>query len=530
MPWIAVDRWEEPEWTLGWQVAEWVETYLRVPGGPDYGKPLVLTGWQLRALVDLYAVDRRGEWLFRRAQVRLAKGTGKSPWAAAFAAAELCGPARWAGWDARGEPVGAPVKAPLVQIAACSEDQAGNTYSAFRAMLEESPLVDDAGIDVGITRTILRGRPGSVVTVTASAGSREGQPVTAVVCDETHLWSRSNGGRKLYATLRRNAAKMGARVVATTNAFDPGAESVAEQIELAALTAPGTMIYGPQFEAHVDDLTDLPALRAGLERAYRDAPWVNIDRLLAEAQDPDVTAEDVHRFYLNCNRATASVLCESPRMSDVELEDGAPIAVGFDGSRKRDATAVVGVHMVTGVAYLLGYWERPVGVPHTAGWEVPERAADDPAGFPGVLDVWEACFDRFKVARFKADRSGWWDQFAWLQNEHGKSVVDRMPVDRDAVTDQAIRATQNGLEGGQLLLSAGAESEILAAQVKRCSVPRRMVGSRELRVLVKQSGGAGDRNDAAAALIYAVQARHEALTAGWEPAKTVTPILVWGDD
>ena len=527
MPWISATEWEEPEHTLGWQVADWVEAYLRVPGGPDYGKPLVLTGWQLRALADLYAVDRGGEWLFRRAQVRLAKGTGKSPWAAAYAAAELCGPARFGGWDAAGDPVGVPVKAPLVQIAACSEDQAGNTYSAFKAMFENSPLVDELGVDVGITRTVLRGRPGRVVTVSASAGSREGQPVTAVVADETHYWLRSNGGRKLYATLRRNAAKMNARVVATTNSYDPGAESVAEQIEHAAAQTPGTLVYGPQYEAHVENLTDLAALRAGLEVAYRDAPWVSLDRLMSEAQDPDVASDEIHRFYLNVNRAAASVLCAVPRDGVEPLEEGAPLAVGFDGSRRRDATALVGVHMVTGVAYLLGYWERPFGLARSERWEVPERHDGVSAG---VLDVFDQLFTRFKVARMKADRAWWQEEIADLQNKHTKQVVDRMPVDQASIVDQAIRATQTALEGGHVRIAAGSEHDVLRAQVQRCVIPRRMVGSRELRMIVKASEGVGDRNDAACALIYAVQARHEALANGWVARKVQVPVLVWGDD
>ena len=49
-------------------------------------------------------------------------------------------------------------------------------------------------------------------------------------------------------------------------------------------------------------------------------------------------------------------------------------------------------------------------------------------------------------------------------------------------------------------------------------------------MIVKASEGAGDRNDAACALIYAVQARHEALANGWVAEKAQVPVLVWGDD
>jgi hypothetical protein len=407
VPWVSSEVWEEPESSLGWALADWAETYLSVPGGLFYGEALQLNGWQLRALADWYAVDRHGKWLYRRGQVRLAKKTGKSPFAAVVALAELVGPSVFDGFDAQGDPVGRPPKAPWVQIAAVSEDQTQNTYSALHAMLSGSELVDEAGIDLGVTRTVLRGRPGKIEMVTASAGSREGQPITAAICDETHLWTRSNGGRRLYRTIGRNASPMGGRVLATTNAYDPGSESVAEQIEAAAASTPGIMVYGHQYESRVDDLADLPALRAGLERAYRDAPWVELDRVFADCQDPDMPAEDVRRFHLNVNEAAGSVLCQAATFTDEPLEPGAPVALGFDGSKTRDATALVAVHMVTGAAYLLHYDERPVGLPRGTPWEV-DRVM--------VGEAVEMAHARLSVVRQKDDPSHWHDEHAgWQQ-------------------------------------------------------------------------------------------------------------------
>jgi hypothetical protein len=506
MPWVSADVWEEPEATLGFAIADWAEAYLRVPGGAFYGQPLQLSGWQLRAMADWYAVDRHGRWLYRRGQVRLAKKTGKSPFAGVVALAELVGPSRFDGFDARGEPVGRPPDAPWVQIAAVSEDQTQNTYSALHAMLADSPLVKEAGIDLGVTRTVLRGRPGKIEMVTASAGSREGQPITAAIMDETHLWTRQNGGRRLARTIQRNASPMGGRVLATTNAYDPGAESVAEQVEAAALQTTGVMVYGPQYEAKVEDLADHQALRAGLARAYRDAPWVDVDRVLADCLDPDMPAEDVHRFHLNVNQAADSVLATAPPTTLEELAPGEPIALGFDGSRTRDATALVAVHMVTGAAYLVDYWERPYGLPKNSSWEVPRTE---------VSESVERAFAVWRVARMKADPSHWQDELAGWQNRWGRDVVDRMPVWMQSVVDQAVEATQVGLESGAVTLDGSAGSEVLRAQVQWCRVPRRTVGARTLRSLAKPEDGG--RIDAAAALTYAVQARMEALAKGWAP-------------
>lgn len=217
-----------------------------------------------------------------------------------------------------------------------------------------------------------------------------------------------------------------------------------------------------------------------------------------------MTAEDVHRFHLNRPVAADSVLCGQPVLSADELEPGSPVAVGFDGSRTRDATAVVAVHMLSGVGYLLGYWERPLGLSKRDRWEVPRGE---------VASVIDAAFSRFQVVRLKADPSYWQDELAGWKQVHGADVVDRMPVWQSSLVDQCTEAAQTALAAGGLRLSSGRESEVLVAQVQRASVVRRQVGSRTLRSLAKPDEGG--RIDSAAALTYAWQARLEALAKGW---------------
>ena len=518
MPWVSRDRWEEPEWSLGWQIAEWAESFLRVPGGKQFGEPLRLSGWQLRALADWYAVDRSGQWLFRRGQLRLAKGTGKSPFAGVVALAEFVGPSVFDGWDAAGEPVGRVPKAPWVQIAAASADQATNTYSALHAMLQESDLVEDLGVDLGVTRTVLRGRPGRIEMVTASAGSREGQPITAAICDETHLWSRQNGGRRLYATIARNASKMGARVLATTNAFVPGYESVAEQIESAALSTPGVMVYGPQYEARVKDIANRDELVAGLRVAYRDAPWVDVDRIAADCQDPDMDPNDVLRFHLNVNEAPDASLCPEPQVMDTSevFAAGEPVVLGFDGSRTQDATALVALHVTSGAAMLIGYWERPFGLPKNQRWEVPRAQ---------VSEAVEMAFARWNVLAFHVDPSHWLDELAGWQNRFGKDRVHKFPVWVTSVVDEHVDALQTSLRTGSVKLPAGGDplDGVLRAQVAWCRVSARQVGTRLIRTLAKPDDGG--RIDSAAALMYALSAKLSVMKRGWSEPAPVEPFV-----
>src|SRR4051812_26360179 len=77
-----------PELTLGWEAIGWGAKYLRQPNGPRAGQRFEFVSSQVRFLLWFYALDADGQWLFRRAIRRLAKGSGKSPFAAIVALIE----------------------------------------------------------------------------------------------------------------------------------------------------------------------------------------------------------------------------------------------------------------------------------------------------------------------------------------------------------------------------------------------------------------------------------------------------------
>src|SRR4051812_11672221 len=121
--------------SLGWELLEWYADKLRIPSGMSIGAPLIATAEQARFVIRFYAVNEHGRFIYRRGALMRAKGWGKSPLLAAMALGELCGPTVFAGWDARGFPVGRAHPSPWVQIAAVSEDQTDNTYVALLEML-----------------------------------------------------------------------------------------------------------------------------------------------------------------------------------------------------------------------------------------------------------------------------------------------------------------------------------------------------------------------------------------------------------
>lgn len=373
--------------TLGWGVIEHAERYLLQPDGDEAGSPFTFTREQLNFILWFYAVDDRGRFLYRRSVLRRAKGWGKSPFLGALALCELTGPVRFAGFDEDGEPVGMAHHMPWVVIAGVSETQTENTFAAIRAMCEDSDLVDDYGLDVGLTRILTPGG-GKIVPITASSSSQEGARPTFAIMDETHHWTSSNGGEKLARVVRRNLAKArggAARAIETTNAHEPGQESVAEQSYLAwrAIVEGRSKKEGILYDSREApgfvgaNLGDEALVRAGLRAAYGDAYWVDLDRILDEVYDPDTPPEEARRFYLNQIVAAADAWL-APHEYEKNYDETVPpltpgetITLGFDGSLTDDSTALVACRVDDGVPFLLGVWEKPEG-PKGAGWEVPK--------------------------------------------------------------------------------------------------------------------------------------------------------------
>jgi hypothetical protein len=413
--------WRGPEFdgefpSLGWDILDWALEYLVVPDGPFAGQPLELTDEQAKVLVRFYQLDDRGRFVYRRGALRRAQGWGKSPLLAMIALAELAGPSRFDGWDASGEPVAVRPTTPWVQVAAVSEDQTDNTYAAAYAMAQESELAGTL-IDIGITRMFLVGEIGRLEPVTAAAGSRLGQRVTFAVLDEPHLWTRRNGGHKLAATIRRNAAKMNGRTFESTNAHAVGEDSVAERTYHAHAAGEPGLLYDPATEVSpVVDLTDTSAVRAALAHAYGDSRWVDLDRLTAEIADPGTDPADARRFYLN--QLTSGGECpfdmlEWDRLArpGLQVPDDAYVGLGFDGSISDDRTV------------LYGCWVRDDAPPHlfTVGRWAPDLG--DRIDRVSVRDTISRTFDRRRVGRMFADPPRWWTEIDEWAEAHGEEVV-----------------------------------------------------------------------------------------------------------
>lgn len=419
--------WLLPERTLGWQILGWTAEWLRQPDGPAAGERWRYTAEQARFVLWWYAVDAAGRFVYRYGMLRRVKGWGKDPVGATLCAVEFVGPCRFGGWDAAGDPVAVPHPAPWVLTAAVSKDQTRNTMTLFPALFSAA-AVDRYGIDLGKEIVYADHGRARLEAVTSSPRALEGPRSTFTLKNETQHWLRNNEGHAMAAVIARNATKSrdgSARILAISNAHEPGEDSDAEHdyeawqaIDAGRTRAAGVLYDSLEAPPSVV-LTDEGSLRAGLRAARGDSEWLDEDRHVAEIYDPRNAASSSRRFYLNQIVAAEDAWVaphEWDRLADATLvlADGDLVALGFDGSKSDDHSALVATRIGDGAWFTLGVWD-----PEQYRGEAPRDLIDaavlaareryDVVAFFSDLHPWESYVDKwandFSVSRRRSERS-----------------------------------------------------------------------------------------------------------------------------
>lgn len=438
----------EPTLTLGYAAAKWAEETLIQPNGPRAGKPFRLTDDQLRFLAWWYAVDEFGQWLYSHGVRRLAKGSGKSPFAAVLALIEFCGPCRLDRFDDR-LAGGCRAKAadmPLVQIAATAESQTANTMRMVRAFAPKgSPIVTRYNLDPGKTR-YYKQPEGTLEVITSSATAAEGAEASFIIGDETEHWKPSNGGPDLAATLMDNLAKSGSRMLETSNAWMPEAGSVAESTwdawvaQEEGRAVERAILYDARIAPPTTDLSDPESLRAALEWVYGDCDWKkpagsdvpDVRPILKRVRTLTARVDDSKRKYLNWPTASKyawqepeawHALAEPRTVGPTE-----PVALFFDGSKSRDATGFVACAITDGYVFVPHWADGP------AVWEPdPSHTTEDVVSVEQVDAAEEWIFDHYNVVAFFADVQEWesFVKITWPARHAAKLTIKAVPSGKE---------------------------------------------------------------------------------------------------
>lgn len=521
MPWTPKDDDEFP--SLGWDLVEWIEEFCRHGPGDIQGQSVVLDNEWIKFLVDAYRIDPdTGRRVYDEAVLSRPKGRAKSELAGFIAVAEAFGPVRFDGWDATGQPVGRPVVSPLLKCLATEEGQAANTFENVAFICGEWGKDVYPEIYGGVTGSrqyqsataLYLPHGGEIRACTAGSASKDGGKETFVVADETHLYVLREL-KAMYGTVRRNLGKRKLAqpwLMQTTTAYRPGEQSVAEETLTAwrkGELSPAVHVDHREAKGRVD-LDDEQHTLAQLRQVYGDAAgWMDLDRIYREMCDPRSCPDTATaaRYYLNRPMSTADAWIPTDVVARQVREEvvaaGEPIALGFDGSLRDDATVLVGSRMSDGFLFPVGIWAKPSGV-EAQWWEVPRT---------DVLAAIREAFERYEVSRLYADPHEWRSDIDSLAGELGESRVISWETRRDVQMAAALDRLHADFTTGTVWHSG---DRVLMEHFGNAYV-RRKGGHRLVR---KEHPDSARKIDSVIGAALAYEARADALAAGWGAKKT----------
>ncbi|GLY55210.1 hypothetical protein [Lentzea sp. NBRC 102530] len=455
MPWRGPE--EKGEFpTLGYQVAEWIEANCIIPDGPRMYQPYKLTDEMTRHLLfahrlrpDARPGDDTDANVYSGTQLVRPQKWGKDPFSATRCLANAFAPIIFDGWDAHGEPVGRPHPSPWIAIAAVADVQTDNTYRPIVTMLEHGPLADTPGLDVGDTRTKLPG-VGWIDPLTSNAKSRLGGRFTFVSITESGLLTGTTptGGVTFARAIKRNVGGMGGQWFEITNPWDP-TEMSAAQLTYEAKAEDVWIDYRqPRVEVDIDDsaAVEREVIYLYGDSARANGGWVSERRIRQDVQNKAMGEAEVRRFYLQEIIGGASSLVVPaqwqaltrplPGELDVDpLKPKEPITLGFDGSRSKDATALIACRIRDGRLFRQNIW-----VPADHGGIVPRADVHKT-----VVDAFEAYDVRFMFADpFK------WQEYCLIWSGLFPDQVVEFPTNIETRMDTALRLWQEAYRHGDL--------------------------------------------------------------------------------
>jgi len=449
--------------TLGPQVVDWIEEYLVYGPGELKGDPYIVTPEFEAVLYRAYEVYPQGHKLagrrrFKRVAISLRKGTAKTEKGAILSIAEAhpFAPVRCDGFDANGDPVGVGVKSPYIPMVAFSLTQTEDLgYAVARAIVEESDVVDD--FDVGMERIMVldsQGREaGKIVPLGGSPNARDGARTTFQFIDEVHLLHLPRLKKAVNVMQQNLFKRVGADawMLTTTTAFDPGQGSVAEEDMAYAKDIASGKVEDPRmfyFHRQADMGSPLETkedVLSALQQATGGETWSgDLDALVSHYFEPNTDRQYFQRVWLNMPVAGAGLAFDVVKWRelsnpDYRIPEGADITLGFDGSRRKDATALVATEIDTGFQQVLGIWTRPDYADDD--WEMPAHEIDEAV---------QHAFENYQVALMFADPPYWSEYVDQWAGEWGDKRVIAWWTNRPKPMAYSVRAYHEAIIDGDI--------------------------------------------------------------------------------
>jgi len=483
---------------------EFIETFCSL-GGSFTGQPFVLFPFQRDILEDLFSQDDQGNRLRRTYLLGLPRKNAKTTLAAAIALYMLIADSA----DA----------SPQVVCAAGARKQAGLVFEEAKRMIAASPELSEVCLvsrhEIRCTRN-----NGTFFPVSSEAGLQEGLNPSFVVFDELHIFKNA----ELYnaLTLGSGARRSPLFLSISTAGFDQ--ESLLGRLYLHGLKVNGHILNGTPREGETDE----PAFgmtwwgpEAGEEIDHTDpAIWEKYNPLWSALSNPETefaaalatTHESAFiRYRLNGWTSAESSWLPHGAWADLadtdrKLQPKEPVVLGFDGSWRGDATALVAVSIDALHIEVLQIWEQPDNDPD---WHTPVAEVEE--------TIREAC-KHFNVREVSCDPYLFQQSLSALSDE-GLPIVD-------FATNTPARMTPAILGFYELVTSGGLshdDNPILARHLHDVVLHERSSGP----AIGKASKWSKKHIDAAVATVIAVH-RATFLQREVQPAPSNhSPILSW---
>ncbi len=510
-------NWLLPERTLGWHAVAWAAENLV----NDDGDPWMFTAEQLRFILWFYAIDDEGKFCYRTITLQRLKGWGKDPLAAIICLIELIGPCRFGGWDSTGEPIVTENRTAVIQIAAVSQSQTGNTMDLIPVYCpKRTRLKYDMTIGAEIVRAV--GSTRKIEIITSSFRAQEGKRPSLVIGNEPHHWLSTNGGHGMKRVLDRNAAKSkkgSARILWITNAFLPGEDSIGEQnrnmyeklVETGMLDRAGWLY--DSLEAPSNAPLDPDVAPLVLKKIRGDSVWLDIPTLV-QSIITNPSAADARRFWYNQIVADEETLVP-PKLwdplarPDLRLEEDDEIVLGFDGGKTDDASALVAIRLRDRAIFLLYLWEPDPLI-------TTKQAVDATR-----VDGWVAyAFEHYNVRAFFADVSLWESYIDKWSDQYRDALMIKAEAGKSAI-GYDMRGHQEEITRMNMFLVAAIRDQTVVhtgdTKLRRHVMNTKKKTNKWGMTFDKEHRESAKKNDAYAATLLAFIAMHRYLESGKRP-------------
>jgi phage terminase large subunit-like protein len=399
-------------------------------------------------------------------------------------------------------------------IGAASRDQATILYDQAAGFVRRCPALA-ARVDVKRGYREIRNRrdSGRIRVLAADVDTADGVIPTLALVDELHR-HKSAG---LYGIFRDGLGPRTGQMVTISTAGEHEVSPLGT-MRLAALALPvqerdgahlrcasddGAYVMHEWALGRDDDRDDMTVVKGA-----NPASWQTLGALKFRHDSPSMLDWQWARFacgiWVSAEEWWVSGEEWTALRTHERLDDGDMIALGFDGARTGDATALVGCRVTDGLLQLLAVWEAPAdGRP----WEVPTDAVD-----AALADAME----RYRVIRGYFDPPLWRSEIEGWAREFGDTAVRKF----DTTKVRMVGAVERFRTDVTARTLKYAVNEVLTRHVLNAQVKEARGGGYWLG---KDRPGSQSRIDAAVAAVLAYEARADALAAGEATPRSKVP-------